>query len=164
MRAQVVVLALATSVAPAGADKASSPPAPASLSPSSVSDPSSTPLARTPNAAPFLVFDPPPPPVPSLRIELLRVAGERAENDWRFPTPEPVFGWQEDGFFIGWGHYRPRTKRAAALHGGSIASTLLGQMLLDTVPVAGVGLFAAGATLDAAAADVERDTEARRRR
>lgn len=117
-----------------------------------------------PSAAPFLVFDPPPPPPPSLRIEALRIAGERAENDWRFPTPEPVFGWQENGFFIGWGHYRPRTARSAALHGGAIASTLLGQMLLDTVPVAGVGLFAAGATLDAAAADVDRDAESRRPR
>lgn len=159
MRARAIVLAVATLAAvPAAAD----PPAGQSAPPAS--DPAPQPLTRTPSVAPYLVFDPPPQPVPSLRLEALRVAGERAENDWRYPTPEPIFGWQENGFFIGYGHYRPRTARSAALHGGAIGATMLGQILLETMPVAGVGLLATGATLDASAADVERDAEARRRR
>ncbi len=160
MRFRFVVLALASLVAtPVVAD----PPATQSAPPAA--DPAQQPLSRAPSVAPYLVFDPPPPSVPSLRLEALRVAGERADNDWRYPTPEPIFGWQEDGFFIGYGHYRPRTARSAALHGGSIASTLLGQILLESgTPAAGVGMLLTGATLDAAAADVDRDAEARRRR
>ena len=159
MRTDAMVLALMTSIAmPAAADP------PAAQSPPPAADPAPQPLTRTPSVAPYLVFDPPPPSVPSLRLEALRIAGERADNDWRFPTPEPIFGWQEGGFFIGYGHYRPRTARSAALHGGSIASTLLGQILLESgTPAAGVGMLLTGATLDAAAADVDRDAEARRR-
>lgn len=159
MRSRILMLALTSLVAtPAAAD----PTAP--KSPPPASDPAPQPLTRAPSVAPYLVFDPPPPSVPSLRLEALRVAGERTDNDWRYPTPEPIFGWQDGGFFIGYGHYRPRTARSAALHGGSIASTLLGQILLESVPAAGVGMLITGATLDAAAADVDRDAEAQRRR
>jgi hypothetical protein len=134
-----------------------------SARPTPVSDPQ--PLTRAPTVAPFLVFDPPPQPVPSLRLEALRIAGERADGDWRFPTPEPVFGYQDGGWFMGYGAYRPRTKRSAALHGGSMASTLLGEILIGSgSPLAGVGALVTGATLDAAAADVDRDAEARRKR
>ncbi len=120
------------------------------------------PLTRTPSVAPFLVFDPPPPPVKSLRLEALRVAGERVDSDWRYPDPGPVFGYQKGSWFVGYDYYHPRTRRSAALHGGSMASTLLGEILLDSgAPVAGVGALLTGATLDAAAADVDRDAEAR---
>jgi hypothetical protein len=123
------------------------------------------PLTRAPTVAPFLVFDPPPPPVASLRLEALRIAGERADNDWRYPTPEPIFGLTEDGWFMGYGAYRPRTKRSAALHGGAMASTLLGEILIGSgSPLAGVGALVTGATLDSAAADVDRDAEAKRKR
>jgi hypothetical protein len=114
---------------------------------------------------PFLVFDPPPPLVPSLRLEAARIAGERFENDWRYPEPGPIFGFDDGMWFMGYGHYHPRTKRSAALHGGSMAATLLGEILLESgTPAAGVGLLLTGATLDAAAADVDRDAEARRPR
>lgn len=129
------------------------------------SQPVARPLTRTPSVAPFLVFDPPPPPVKSLRLEALRVAGERSESDWRYPEPGPIFGYQMGSWFMGIDYYRPRTARSAALHGGSMASTLLGEILLHSgAPVAGVGAMLTGATLDAAAADVDRDAEARRPR
>ena len=113
----------------------------------------------------FLVFDPPPPPLKSLRLEALRIAGERSEADWRFPEPEPIVGFQTDGsFFMGYPQYHPRTARSAALHGGAAASTLLGEILLGSgLPVAGVGAMLTGATLDSAAADVDRDAESRRK-
>lgn len=121
------------------------------------------PLTRAPSVAPFLVFDPPPPPVKSLRLEAARIAGERAESDWRYPIPGDVVGFDGGQWFIGYGHYRPRSARSAALHGGSIAATLLGEILLQSgSPAAGVGALLTGATLDAAAADVDRDAEARR--
>jgi hypothetical protein len=121
------------------------------------------PLTRTPSVQPYLVFDPPPPPVKSLRLEALRIAGERAEADWRYPTPEPIFGYGDGMWFMGAAGYHPRTARSAALHGGSIASTILGEVLLGSgSPAAGVGALLTGATLDAAAADVDRDAEARR--
>jgi hypothetical protein len=44
-----------------------------------------------------------------------------------------------------------------------MAATLLGEILLGTgSPLAGVGAMVTGATLDAAAADADRDAEARR--
>lgn len=131
--------------------------------PPSSADPQ--PLTRAPSAAPFLVFDPPPPPVKSLRLEAVRIAGERAESDWRYPIPGDVVAYDGTNWLIGYGHYRPRTARSAALHGGSIASTLLGEILLGSgAPVAGIGALLTGATLDAAAADVDRDAESRRPR
>src|SRR5687768_2332515 len=126
MRSGPVVLALMTSlasfVATAAADPrspapATSPapaasPAPATSPASPASDPQ--PITRTPTVQPFLVFDPPPPLVPSLRLEALRIAGERADNDWRYPEPGPVLGFDDGRWFMGYGHYRPRTKRSAA--------------------------------------------------
>ncbi len=100
--------------------------------------------------------------VPSLRLEAVRVAGERFEGDWRYPEPGTLGGIDGNGWFVGVGHYRPRTKRSAALHGGSIAATMLGEILLSAdSPLAAVGMLAGGATLDAAAADADRDAEAR---
>jgi hypothetical protein len=123
------------------------------------------PLTRAPSVQPFLVFDPPPAPVKSLRLEALRIAGERSDSDWRYPDPGPVLGYQDGTWFMGYGHYRPRTARSAALHGGSMAATLLGEILIGTgSPLAGVGALVTGATLDAAAADVDRDAEAKRPR
>ncbi len=146
----------------AGTAYADDPATTPSANPTPAGNPQS--LSRTPSVQPFLVFDPPPPLVKSLRLEALRVAGERADNDWRYPTPEPIFGYQDGGWFMGYGAYRPRTARSAALHGGSIAATLLGEVLLESgTPAAGVGALLTGATLDAAAADVDRDAEARRR-
>jgi hypothetical protein len=177
-----VMLLLTVMAGTAAADKPAKPSKPAkprSSTPTASAPTSSTaatapattpvtsaqPLSLTPSAQPYLVFDPPPPPVKSLRLEALRIAGERAESDWRFPTPEPIFGYQEGGWFMGYGAYRPRTRRSAALHGGSMAATLLGEILINTgSPLAGVGALATGATLDAAAADVDRDAEAKRPR
>ena len=102
--------------------------------------------------------------VPSLRLEAVRVAGERFEGDWRYPEPGTLGGIDGDGWFVGVGHYRPRSKRSAALHGGSIAATMLGEILLSAdSPLAGVGALIGGATLDAAAADADRDAEASHR-
>lgn len=122
------------------------------------------PLSRAPTAQPFLVYDPPPPPVKSLRLEALRIAGERSEADWRYPEPEPIMGFMSDGsFYMGYPQFRPRNARSAALHSGAAGATLLGEILLGTgSPLAGVGAMLTGATLDAAAADVDRDAEARR--
>jgi hypothetical protein len=101
--------------------------------------------------------------VPSLRLEAVRVAGERFEGDWRYPEPGTLGGIQGGDWFFGVGHYRPRTTRSAALHGGSIAATLLGEILLEAdSPLAAAGMLVGGATLDAAAADADRDAEARR--
>jgi len=120
------------------------------------------PLTRSPSPTPLLMFDVPPPPPPSLRLEALRIAGERADNDWRYPEPGPIFGWQEGAWFMGYGRYTPRNARAAALHGGSIAATFVGEMLLEAgVPIAGAAALLTGATLDAAAADVDRAEEQR---
>lgn len=116
-----------------------------------------------PNLSAFLVIDVPRLPPPSLRIEAMRVASENFESSWRYPEPGPLFGSDHGLWYMGYGHYRPRTARSAALHGGSIAATLLGEILLAAdSPLAGVGALITGATLDAAAADVDRDAESRR--
>lgn len=150
----VAVAVFLLGVAPAAAD-----PDPAVTS-SAANDPSPTGALFT--NAPLLS-----PPtwevkqVPSLRLEAVRVAGERFEGDWRYPEPGTLGGIDGDGWFVGVGHYRPRTKRSAALHGGSIAATMLGEILLNAdSPLAGVGALIGGATLDAAAADADRDAEA----
>jgi hypothetical protein len=111
----------------------------------------------------FTFTDPTPqlPPV-SLRIEAARVAAERFEDSWRYPEPGPIIGLDGNAWFVGAGHYHPRTARSAALHGGSMAATLAGEILVGTgSPLAGVGALLTGATLDAAAADVDRDAESR---
>ncbi len=142
----------AASAAPATAPKPD--PGPPSSGPA--------PLTRAPSVAPFLVFDPPAPPVKSLRLEAARIAGEVSESNWRYPIPGDVVAYDGGNWFIGYGHYQPRSARSAALHGGSMAATLLGEILVGSgSPVAGVGALLTGATLDAAAADVDRDAEAR---
>jgi hypothetical protein len=123
----------------------------------------------TPDPVPTLtlqttMFDEPTPApqVPSLRIEAARVAAERFQDSWRYPEPGELGGYDGAGWYFGNGHYRPRSRRAAALHGGAAGATLLGEILLSTgSPLAGVGALAAGATMDAAAADVDNDNEAR---
>lgn len=65
-------------------------------------------------------------------------------------------------WYFGWGYYRPTSRRSAALHGGAMGATLLGEILVGTgSPLAGVGAMLTGATLDAAAADTDRDAESR---
>lgn len=129
-------------------------------------DPAPTRAAPTraaPVIAPLLITDMPTLPVPSLRLEAVRIAGERADSDWRYPDPGMVLGGNGNQWFLGYGHYRPRTARSAALHGGSMAATIAGQILMGSnSPLAGVGALLTGATLDAAAADVDRDAESRR--
>jgi hypothetical protein len=140
LRGSLVLLVLATSTASAD------PPVRPHLvlSPASLSTPT-----------------PQPPPV-SLRIEAARVAAERFEDNWRYPDPGPIIGLDGNAWFVGAGHYHPRTARSAALHGGSMAATMAGEILVGTgSPLAGVGALLTGATLDAAAADVDRDAEAR---
>lgn len=114
--------------------------------------------------SPLPLFDAPTPTaVPSLRIEAARVAAERFADSWRYPEPGPLLGYERGAWFVGTGFYRPRSRRAAALHTGSVAATILGEVLvgLDS-PLAGVGALLTGATLDAAAADADRDAEASR--
>jgi hypothetical protein len=102
-------------------------------------------------------------PPPSLRLEAARVMAERFAGDWRFPEPGPLLGVDGGTWFTGAGYYQPRSRRAAALHGGSIAATLLGEILLAAdSPLAGVGALVTGATLDAAAADADRAAESKR--
>jgi hypothetical protein len=130
-------------------------------------DPATDPVAVPTLTLQTSMFDEPTPPapVPSLRLEAARVAQERFQEQWRYPEPGTLGGYDGTGMFWGHGHYRPRTKRAAALHGGAIASTLLGEILLSAdSPLAGVGALVTGATLDAAAADADRDAEARSKR
>jgi hypothetical protein len=122
---------------------------------------------------PFLTLQPipmfsdplPVPSVTSLRLDAARAAAEVFENSWRYPDAAPAFSLDGDRWFFGHGMYAPRSSRAAALHGGSMAATLVGQILIGTgSPLAGVSAMVTGATLDAAAADVDRDAEARRSR
>lgn len=113
--------------------------------------------------SPFQLSGPTPqlPPV-SLRIEAARVAAERFEDSWRFPEPGPMVGWDGQAWFVGAGYYHPLSARSAALHTGSMAATMVGEILVGSgSPLAGVGAMLTGATLDAAGADVDRDTEAR---
>lgn len=110
-----------------------------------------------------LLLPPTPQPVPSLRVEAARVASEQFDTSWRFPDVGPLFGVDGGLWFVGHGRYRPRTARSAALHGGSIAATLVGEILLSAdSPLAGVGALLTGATLDAAAAEADGNAEARR--
>lgn len=110
-----------------------------------------------------LLLPPTPPDIPSLRIEAARVAFQRFEDSWRFPDVEPLLGIDGGLWFVGQGRYRPRSARAAALHSGSIAATLVGEILLAAdSPLAGIGAMLTGATLDAATADADRAAEARR--
>jgi hypothetical protein len=110
-----------------------------------------------------MLLPPTPAEVPSLRVEAARVASEAFENSWRFPDVGPLFSVDGGLWFVGNGRYRPRSARAAALHGGSIAATLIGEILIQAdSPLAGVGALLTGATLDAATADADRNADARR--
>jgi hypothetical protein len=128
-------------------------------------DPQPAPTPVQPTISPLLfVGVPPPPPPPSLRLEAARVIGERFAADWRYPEPSDLLGHEGNGWFFGAYHYQPRTARSAALHGGSVAATLVGEILMAAdSPFAAVGALLTGATLDAAAADLDRNAEAQRR-
>jgi hypothetical protein len=129
-----------------------------------VPDPDPGPLTRK-AAGPLLHLDVPKLPPVSLRLEAARVANDVFGASWRYPEPGSMLAVEGGYWFIGVGDYRPRTARSAALHGGSIAATMLGEILLGTgSPLGGVGALVTGATLDAAAADVDRDAESRRPR
>jgi hypothetical protein len=107
----------------------------------------------------------PPPAAPSLRLEAARVIAERFGDNWRYPDAGTMAALDGGRWFIGTGYYRPRTRRSAALHGGSIGATILGELLLGLdSPLAGAAALITGATLDAAAADVDRDAESRKAR
>jgi hypothetical protein len=148
---------IVVSAASAAADPGPPPPV-TSVTTSNVTTPANLTLT------PLTLFEVPQPIVPSLRIEAARVAAERYQDNWRFPEPGALAGFDGSGFFIGAGYYRPRTARSAALHAGAAASSLLGEILLATdSPLAGLGALATGATLDAAAADADRDAEARKK-
>jgi len=122
-----------------------------------------SPVMTTPSLSPMPMADVPPPAVPSLRLEAARVAGEQFALQWRYPEPGPLLGVEGGLWYLGAGHDSPRSARSAALHGGSVAATLIGEILLGAdLPVAAVGALLTGATLDAAAADADRDAEARR--
>lgn len=130
-----------------------------------VADPAADPVPAPPalTLQTQLFVEKTPTPIPSLRIEAARVAQERFAEQWRYPEPGTLGSYDGTGIFFGEGRYRPRSRRAAALRAGSIGATLLGEILLAAdSPLAGLGALAAGATLDAAVADSDRDAEARR--
>lgn len=159
MRIGCIGLVLVVGVGIAAAD-----PAPAPRS-GAATPPAAPPAAPTSSVLPpgVLLLPPTPPDVPSLRIEAARVASEKFEDSWRFPDVGPLFGVDGGLWFVGYGRYRPKSARAAALHGGSIAATLVGEILLQAdSPLAGVGAMLTGATLDAASADADRNAEASR--
>ncbi len=161
------VLTMLFMAGPAAADDASTSSA-ASPSPSSSSSPSpsnnsTTSTVTAAQLSAFLVVDVPQPQPVSLRLEAIRAVNENWENSWRYPQPGDVLGVQGGLWYMGDYMYRPRTKRSAALHGASIGATIAGEILMGTgSPLAGVGAFLTGATLDAASADADRDAEARR--
>jgi hypothetical protein len=149
MRALGASLVIVATAGLAVADPA--PPAPAQPAPPAAKPTSSV-------LPPSVLLLPPTPVKPevSLRIEAARVAAQRFEDSWRFPDVEPFFGMDSGMWFVGAGHYRPKTARSAALHGGSVAATMIGEILLSAdSPVAGIGAMLTGATLDAAAADAD---------
>jgi hypothetical protein len=159
-RALVFVLVAAGTAA---ADPTTPPPTHPFASSAVTAPAASAPITKPIAVSPLLVFDVPALPPPSLRLEAARIAGMRGDLDWRYPEPGPLFGTNNGAWFIGYGHYRPRTGRSAALHGGSVAASIVGQILLETdTPLAGVGALLTGVTLDAAAADVDRDAETQR--
>jgi hypothetical protein len=151
-RAIALVVLLAAHTAVADPDPA----------PAATNDPA--PMSSSLVLAPLQLSSVPSLPVPSLRLEAVRIAGERADSDWNYPEVSPLLGSDGGYWWMGYGHYHPRTARSAALHGGSIGATMVGEILLGAdSPVAAIGALLTGVTLDAAAADVDRDAESRRR-
>lgn len=152
-------------VAGVGSAAADDPPKPMPT-PAPAAAPRSAPAAAPASSVlppAVLLLPPTPPDVPSLRIEAARVASERFEDSWRFPDVGPLFGVDGGLWFVGYGRYHPRSARAAALHGGSVAATLIGEILLQAdSPIAGIGAMLTGATLDAASSDADKHAEARR--
>jgi len=137
------------------------PPAPPATDPA--------PPASTTPPLPSLLFPgllvrvPAPPRTVSLRVEAARIANQRFEDSWRFPDADPAFGMEGGLWFMGPGRYQPLSPRSAALHGGSMAATLLGEILLSAdSPLAAGAALLTGATLDAAAAEADQAAEARR--
>ncbi len=149
---RLLAIAVAVTSSTAGAD-------PAPPSPLRVRDPAATSFVLTP----LTLFEvPKPPTVPSVRLEAVRVAAERFGDNWRYPDPGPLVGLDGSGWFVGQGYYRPLSSRSGALHTGSVAATLLGEILLSAdSPLAGLGALVTGVTLDAATADADRDAERR---
>jgi hypothetical protein len=157
VRIAVVLLFAASGVGSADPAPSTSSPSPSPTT-STPAPPTRTPLVLTPLS---LIETTPSLPAVSLRLEAARIAAERFEDNWRFPEPGPIIGLDGNAWFVGAGHYRPRNARSAALHGGSMGATMLGEILVGSgSPLAGVGALLTGATLDAAAADVDRDAEA----
>lgn len=112
----------------------------------------------TPLSSGIPLADPPPTRVvKSLRDEAARVAADRAEA-WNMPGAD--LGLEQHWDIGRW----TRTGRAAKLHNRAAAATFIGEMILGLggSPIAALGAFATGATLDAAAADAEADAAARR--
>jgi hypothetical protein len=157
MRVLGASLVVVATAGMAVADPATPPSAPATTPPPAAA--AGTTATSTSSLLPPSVLLLPPTPVKpevSLRIEAARVAAERFEDSWRYPDVEPFVGLDSGMWFVGAGHYRPRNARSAALHGGSVAATMLGEILLSAdSPVAGFGALLTGATLDSAAADAD---------
>lgn len=128
-------------------------------------DPSTPVLVPTFQLQTAMFIEKTPTVVPSLRIEASRVAQERYDGQWRYPEPGELGSYDGTGIYFGAHAYRPRSRRSSALHAGAVGATLLGEILLSTgSPLAGVAALATGATMDAAAADADRDAEAQRKR
>ncbi len=159
VRAALLLVAIAGT---ASADPATPPASPAPAAPAPVVTTPAPPSSVMPSS--FLLAPPTPRPrVLSMRIDAARVASEQFQESWRYPEPGPIFGYERGFWFTGAGHYRPRTARSAALHGGSIAATIIGEILMAAdSPLAGVGAMLTGATLDAAAAEADGAAEGRR--
>lgn len=131
--------------------------------PAPAADPAPSPPLPSLQFAPLPLVDIPQQPTePSVRIDAARVVAERFAEDWRYPEPGSVLGVQNGLWYFGVGTYQPKSRRSAALHTGSVAATIIGEILLAAdSPLAGVGAMLTGVTLDAAAADADRAAEAR---
>lgn len=147
---KVMVIRLAMILASATA-LASADPAPAPR-PASMTAPSSAVASPVPTQVPSPVTDPPPRLAPphSLRDEATRVATDMVAGGQTNRDPDLLLMPWSIGRWSGNG-------RAAKLEAGAAGATLAGEVMagFDGSPLAVLGLFAAGATLDAAAADVE---------
>lgn len=130
MKRLAIAIALVGAALPAAADPASDP-------------------APDPDGAPLP--DPPPkkPQAKSLRDEAVRVATELAAVESRRDPEQLLEPWPYQRWF--------RTGRGAKLEAAAAGATFIGEAALGLggSPLAALAAFAAGATFDAAAADVE---------